>query len=99
MRASEQMLVLSICNILAGALLGFRFTVVIIIPAAAAVVLEVLFLGSAQSSWLIVAWHFIVLIASVELGFLLGAGLRFATMRKRGENPSLSLRRNKAWFQ
>ena len=89
------MLVLSICNILAGALLGFYFTVLIIIPAAAAVFFEVLF-GSAQDSWLIMVWHFVVLIASVELGFLLGAGLRMAAVRKDRDNPRLALRRNKA---
>jgi hypothetical protein len=92
------MLVLSICNILAGALLGFYFTVLIIIPAAAAVFFEVLFLGSAQDSWWIMIWHFIVLIAFVELGFLLGAALRIAAMRKKADNPGLALRRNKAWF-
>jgi hypothetical protein len=92
------MLVLSICNILAGALLGFYFTVLIIIPAAAAVFFEVLFLGSAQSSWLVMVWNFVVLIAFLELGFLLGAGLRIATVRKGGDDPSLALRRNKAWF-
>ena len=97
-QASKQMLVLSICNILAGALLGFYLTVLIIIPAAAAVFLEVLFLGSAQDPWLIMLWHFVVLIVLVELGFLLGAGLRIAAMRKRGDDPGLALRRNKAWF-
>jgi hypothetical protein len=90
------MLVLSICNILAGALLGFYFTLLIIFPAAVVVFLEVMFLGPAQSSWLI--WHFVVLLAFVELGFLLGAGLRIATMRKNGDSPSLAMRRNKTWF-
>jgi hypothetical protein len=92
------MLVLSICNILAGALLGFYFTVLIIIPAGAAVFFEVLFLGSAQDSWLTMVWHFVALIVLVEVGFLLGAGLRIAAMRKRGDNPRLALRRRKAWF-
>jgi hypothetical protein len=92
------MLMLSICNILAGALLGFYFTVLIVIPAAVAVFFEVLFLGSAQDSWLIMVWHFVVLIFSVELGFLLGAALRIAAMRKKTDNPSLSLRRNKVRF-
>ena len=93
------MLVLSICNILAGALLGFYFTVLIIIPLAAVVFFEVLLLRSAQSSWLIMLWHFLVLIVSVELGFLLGAGMRTAAVRKKNDDPGLALRRNKAWFR
>ena len=92
------MLVLSICNILAGALLGFYFTVLIIIPAAAVVFVEVLFLGPTESAPLMMVWHFVVLIGFVELGFLLGAGLRIAAIRQRGDDPSLALRRNKAWF-
>ena len=93
------MLVLSICNILAGALLGFYFTVLIIIPAAVAVFFEVITLGSPQDPWLIMLWHFVVLVASVEVGFLLGAGLRIAAMRKKGDDPGLALRRNKEWFR
>ena len=93
------MLVLSICNILAGALLGFYFTVLIIIPLAAVVFFEVLFLRSAENSWLLMLWHFLVLIVSVELGFLLGAGMRTAAERKKKDDPDLAVRRNKAWFR
>jgi hypothetical protein len=92
------MLVLSIGNLLAGALLGLYFTAVIILPAAAAVCLEIAVLGSARSPWLTMVWQFVVLIAFVEVGFLLGAGLRIAARRKRNSHPSPPLLRNKAWF-
>ena len=51
------MLSLVIINLLAGALLGVRFTVVIVIPAAFAALVEAILLESGAGSWNSLVWQ------------------------------------------
>jgi hypothetical protein len=67
------MLLLVVINLLVGALLGVRFTVFIVIPAAVAASVEAILLEPATGSWGSLVWHAVVLILAIEVGFILGA--------------------------
>ena len=69
------MLSLVIINLLAGALLGVRFTVVIVIPAAFAALVEAILLEFGAGSWNSLVWHTVILIVAIEVGFILGVAL------------------------
>ena len=87
------MLWLVAIHLFVGALLGFRFTVFIVIPIAAVTLVEaVLLLQPAAGSWSSMAWRAVMLIVAVEVGYILGAALR--GIRLRARIPNTPPRRN-----
>ena len=81
------MLGLVAIHLFVGALLGFRFTVFVVIPIAAITLVEaVLLLQPAAGSWSSMVWRAVVLIVAIEVGYILGAVLRGISLRARIPN-------------
>jgi hypothetical protein len=77
------MLWLVAIHLFVGALLGFCFTVFIVIPIAAVTLVEaILLLQPAAGSWSSMAWRAVMLIVAVEVGYILGAALRGIRLSK-----------------
>jgi hypothetical protein len=77
------MLGLVAIHLLVGALLGFWFTVFIVIPIAAIALIEAILLQPAAGSWSSMVWRAVMLIVAVEVGYILGAVLREISLRAR----------------
>ena len=79
------MLGLVAIHLFVGALLGFRFTVFVVIPIAAITLIEAILLQPV-GSWSSMVWRAVVLIVAIEVGYILGAVLRGISLRARIPN-------------
>jgi hypothetical protein len=79
------MLGLIAIHLFVGALLGFRFTVFVVIPIAAATLIEAILLQPV-GSWSSMVWRAAVLIVAIEVGYILGAVLRGIRLGARISN-------------
>jgi hypothetical protein len=82
------MLWLVAIHLFVGMLLGFCFTVFILIPITAITLVEAIFLQTAAGSWSSMVWRIVVLIVAVEVGYILGAALRGISLKAIIPNTS-----------
>ena len=69
------MWLLALANCLLGGLVGIRYRVWIIIPLSAIAILEACLLELGEATWISILWHAAALIASIELGYLIGSAI------------------------
>ena len=73
------MLILSLISLLAGALLGMRFKVLILVPAICLALLAILAVGISSSvSFSFIALAMVLAAACLQLGYLIGIAARYA---------------------
>jgi len=78
------MLTLSLISLLAGAALGMRFKVLVLVPAIFLALLAILAGGiSASASFSFVALAMVIAATCLQLGYLLGVGARYAMAAAR----------------
>ena len=82
------MLGLVAIHLFVGMLLGFCFTVFILIPITAITLVEAILLQPVAGPWSSMIWRIVVLIVAVEVGYILGAALRGIRLRARIPNTS-----------
>ena len=71
------MLLLALLNFAVGAGLGIRFGVMVLIPLTALAIIEsVLFGYSTGSGWISALWQCVILIAALDVGYLVGLTIR-----------------------
>jgi hypothetical protein len=62
-------------NCLLGLLFGIRYRVMILFPLIAVAIIEAALIGIPHGTWISGLWVSVVLIACIEIGYLIGAGL------------------------
>jgi len=78
------MLILSLISLLAGAALGMRFKVLILVPAICLALLAILAVGISSSvSFSFIALAMVLAAACLQLGYLGGVGARYAMAAAR----------------
>jgi hypothetical protein len=63
-------------NLCLGIVVGIRYRVMILLPLAGLVIIEVLLLELPGGTWISALWRSVILMTSLEAGYLVGAALR-----------------------
>jgi hypothetical protein len=72
----KRMLLLGFMNCFTGVIFGIRYSVMALLPLMAVAISESALIKAQEGTWISAFWMSVVLIVCIEVGYVVGAGLR-----------------------